>query len=42
MNLMMISDFIQVQGIKREYLTKDNYFSKQVGFIKINLLKNKD
>jgi hypothetical protein len=28
-NLMMISDLLQVQGIKRGYLTKDDYFSKQ-------------
>jgi hypothetical protein len=28
MDLMVISYFLQVQGIKRDYLTKDDYFSK--------------
>jgi hypothetical protein len=28
MNLMVISDFLQVQGIKRGNLTKDDYFSE--------------
>jgi hypothetical protein len=28
MNLMVISDVLQVQGIKRDYLIKDDYFSK--------------
>jgi hypothetical protein len=35
---MMFSDFIQVQGIQGDYLTKDGYFSKQEGFIMIYLL----
>jgi hypothetical protein len=38
MNLMMVSNFIQVQGTKRDYLTKDDYFSKQEEFIMIYLL----
>jgi hypothetical protein len=38
MNLMMVYDFIQVPGIKVDYLTKDGYFSKQQGFIMIYLL----
>jgi hypothetical protein len=33
MNLLTISDFLKVQGIKRDYLKKDGYFSKQDGFI---------
>jgi hypothetical protein len=28
-NLMIISYFLQIEGIKRGYLTKDDYFSKQ-------------
>jgi hypothetical protein len=32
---MMIYDFLQVQGIKRGYLTKDDYLSKQKEFIMI-------
>jgi hypothetical protein len=38
MNLMMVSDFIQVQGIMEDYLTKDNYFSKREEIFMINLL----
>jgi hypothetical protein len=26
MNLLTTSDFLQVQGIKEDYLTKDGYF----------------
>jgi hypothetical protein len=42
MNLLTISEFLQVQDIKREYLTKDGYFSKQEGFTMIYLQKSKD
>jgi hypothetical protein len=38
MTLLTISHFLQVQCIKRDYLTKDDYFSKQEGFIIIYLL----
>jgi hypothetical protein len=38
MTLRTNSDFLQVQGIKRGYLTKDDYVSKQEGFIMIYLL----
>jgi hypothetical protein len=38
----MFSDFIQVQGIKGYYLTKDGYFSKHEGFTVIYLPNNKD
>jgi hypothetical protein len=38
MNLMILSHFIQVQGIQGDYLTKYGYFSMQEGFITINLL----
>jgi hypothetical protein len=38
MTLLMVSNFIKVQGSKRDYLTKDGYFSKQEGFIMIYLL----
>jgi hypothetical protein len=38
MTLLTNSDFLQVQGIKRGYLTKDDYVSKQEGFIMIYLL----
>jgi hypothetical protein len=42
MNLLTISDFIQVQGIKSQYLTKDGYFSEKEEFAMIYVLKRKD
>jgi hypothetical protein len=42
MNLMVVSDFIQVQGSNWNYLTKDGYLSKQEGFTMIYLPKGKD
>jgi hypothetical protein len=42
MNLMVVSDFIQVQGSKWNNFTKDGNFSKEEGFTKIYLLKIKD
>jgi hypothetical protein len=42
MNLLAISKFLLVQDFKREYLTKDKYFSKKEGFTMIYLLKSKD
>jgi hypothetical protein len=41
MTLVMFDDFMQVQGIKGDYLTKGGYFSKQEGFTVI-YLPNKD
>jgi hypothetical protein len=35
---MVISNFVQVQGVKRGYLIKDDYFSKQEEIIMIYLV----
>jgi hypothetical protein len=39
MNLSMFSDFMQVLNIKRQYSTKNEYFSKHILFTTIYLLR---
>jgi hypothetical protein len=39
MNLSMFSDFMQVLNIKRQYSTKNEYFSRHILFTTIYLLQ---
>jgi hypothetical protein len=38
MNLIILSDFVQVLNIKRKHDTKNNYFLKHIQFTTIYLL----